>query len=80
MYKSERAVGETSLVENLKRCRLRYITGCPQLTLEKGLRDCSTHQKQSFKKNWTSERSQKETKTIGYWSTLYMKIAEQSKA
>jgi hypothetical protein len=80
MYKSERAVGETSLVEKLKKCRLRYITGCPQLTLEKGLRDCSTHQKQSFKKNRTSERSQKETKTIGYWSTLYMEIAEQSKA
>jgi hypothetical protein len=74
MYISER-IGETSLVGNV-----RYITRCPQLTLEKGLRDCSTHQQQSFKKNWTSERSQKETKTIGYWSTLYMEIAEQSKA
>jgi len=44
MYISER-IGETSLVGNV-----RYITGCPQLTLEKGLRDCSTHQKTIFQK------------------------------
>ena len=38
---------ETSLVGNL-----RHITGCSQLTFEIGLRDCSTHQKQSLKKYW----------------------------
>ncbi len=61
MYISER-IGETSLVGNV-----RYITGCPQLTLEKGLQDCSTHQKQSFKKELDLRKITDRDKDVEYF-------------